>query len=288
MGSDTLNYVYCKHCAIKNAINIRKRIKMNNFKAAIIRTELFKNPSLEMDLLCNMKRRAALDWLIYDINKLETSWRRKWCLFVMDLDFLKCWNSCLGHVTTDLLIQKIGNIISSYINDINNGKWEDDYKGNLTKAYGYRTGGDEFVITIECGGSSKYNTAIHYPLGPFYFNLRKEINKLGENIKDLFHDKNNNNFNENEWKNAMENLKKAKDRKGNPVDMSLVGVSTGIFVPDDRVKEEDWLSKADKIALEHSKIINAPQKNGVSIYFERIGGLIPDEKVLKCLKKKNC
>eukprot|EP01084_Bolivina_argentea_P250184 419106_1 len=84
----------------------------------------------------------------------------------------------------------------------------------------------------------------------------------------------------------MKKLSNAKDRNGNPVNMSVVGISTGVYIPSgDEVIESDWLSIGDKIALEHSKIINTPKKNGVSIYYEDIGDLIPDEKVLKCLEK---
>eukprot|EP01084_Bolivina_argentea_P153839 268225_1 len=200
---------------------------------------------------------------------------------VMDLDFLKCWNTCLGHVKTDELIKKIGEIMKIYINDINNGKWNEEEKGELISGFSFRTGGDEFVIAVKSG----YPAAL-CPLGTFYNSIRSEINKLGLNIKDLFYDKNNNNFNQNEWNEAMQKLNNAKDRNGNKVNMSLVGISTGIYVssPNDII-DLDWVSKGDKIALEHSKIINAPKKNDVSIYYEEIGALIPDQKVLKCLEK---
>ncbi len=36
--------------------------------------------------------------------------------------------------------------------------------------------------------------------------------------------------------------------------------------------------------MEHAKTINLPKKNGIAIYYEYTGGLIPDEKVLKCLE----
>eukprot|EP01084_Bolivina_argentea_P108331 193609_1 len=86
----------------------------------------------------------------------------------------------------------------------------------------------------------------------------------------------------------MEKLNNAKDRNGNAVNMSVVGISTGLYIPSpfsSGMKDLDWLSKGDKIALEHSKIINAPKKNEVSIYYEKIGALIPDQRVLKCLEK---
>eukprot|EP01084_Bolivina_argentea_P022829 42460_1 len=240
------DYSYCSECRIRNGKDISNRIKLNNFKAAIIRQELVKNPCLEMDLLCNMQRRAAVDWLIYDINQLQRAKRRHWCLLVMDLDALKAWNSCLGHVKTDGLIQKVGAIMSTYINDINSGKWIDKTNSNnsLLCGFVYRIGGDEFVIAIKCGGHSG---AYVCPLGPFYNSMKAEINALGneENMKDLF-------SNGNEWKEAKEELKNAKDRDGNPIDMSCVGISTGMYFASYEVKESNWLFIADKIALEHS------------------------------------
>ncbi len=50
--------------------------------------------------------------------------------------------------------------------------------------------------------------------------IRGEINNLDLNVKHLFYDKND----------AMEKLKKAKDRNVDPVDMSVVGISTGICI----------------------------------------------------------
>eukprot|EP01084_Bolivina_argentea_P203848 348098_1 len=44
-------HTYCKECRIANSKNIKNRIKMGRFKAKIIRNELLKNASLEMDLL---------------------------------------------------------------------------------------------------------------------------------------------------------------------------------------------------------------------------------------------
>ncbi len=93
-----------------------------------------------MHMLCSMKRRAALDSIIFDINKLAWKKRMQWVLFVMDLDFLKAWNSSLGHVKTDGLIKIIGGIMASNINDINNGKWIDknDEENSLLRGFVYR------------------------------------------------------------------------------------------------------------------------------------------------------
>ncbi len=113
--------------------------------------------------------------------------------------------------------------------------------------------------------------------------MKSEINKLGENIKDLLH------FNEKDWNEIKKNLESAKDRNNNKIDMSCVGVSSGLFVPCGKPTIEDWLTKGDKIALEHAKEVNKPKKNGISIYYERLndnnGGLIDDEQVKDCLGK---
>eukprot|EP01084_Bolivina_argentea_P188082 323869_1 len=264
------DYCYCSDCRITNAKNIQKRIEMNNFKAIIIRNEILKNPGLEMDLLCSMKRRAAVDKLIYDINKLEVFKRSQWCLIVMDLDNLKAWNSCLGHVKTDELIKRIGNIMEKNINRINNC---------FSQGFVYRTGGDEFVIAVEC--DCMKNGASGYSLSSFYNPMKREINSLGLTISELYSAKE-----IDEWKNTKEELRNAKDRNGNSIDMKCVGISTGIYVPSpNKIIQSDWLPLADKIALQHAKDVNKPKKNGVAIYYEEIGGLIDDHKVQKCLEQ---
>eukprot|EP01084_Bolivina_argentea_P238545 400748_1 len=51
------DYILCIDCRQKHSEKIRKKIKLDTMKAAIIRNELLDNPSFEMDLLCNMSRR---------------------------------------------------------------------------------------------------------------------------------------------------------------------------------------------------------------------------------------
>eukprot|EP01084_Bolivina_argentea_P187731 323309_1 len=42
-------HIYCKDCRIKNGENIKNQIKMDRFKSDVIRNELSKNATLEMD-----------------------------------------------------------------------------------------------------------------------------------------------------------------------------------------------------------------------------------------------
>eukprot|EP01084_Bolivina_argentea_P265718 450518_1 len=268
-------HVYCEECRKINAVHIKNRIKMDEFKAKIIREELLKNPSLEMDLLCNMPRKAALETLIIDINRLQFGHRREWCVLAMDMDHLKAWNTCIGHTITDKLIKKIADIMSTYVNDVNKGKWinKNDRYASFYQAFIFRTGGDEFVMVLKC------ESAMFCKLGLFYNKMKNEINKLGSNIKALIP-------NENEWNKATKKLNAAKDRNGKPLNMKIVGISTGIYVPHQcNDKKEDWLLNADKVALEKAKTINLPNKNSVAIYYEYIFGLVPNEKVLACLEK---
>ena len=140
--------------------------------------------------------------------------------------------------------------------------------------YDYRTGGDEFVIAVKC---AKY--AFMSKLGTFYSAMKKEINDLGLNIKSIiFAEK------EKEWTEANEKLSAAKDRNGNKLNMTCVGISTGIFVSGHELIEKDWLSVADKVALEKAKTLNVPHKNSVAMYFEKDSALIPTEKVSKCME----
>ncbi len=107
--------------------------------------------------------------------------------------------------------------------------------------------------------------------------MKAEINGLGARSKEFTKS-------EKEWTAVKEALANAKDRDGNELDMSTVGISTGIFVPTTSVEDNDWLFKADKVALEHAKTLNLPKKNMTSIYYEGTVSLISDEKVNKCLE----
>ncbi len=55
--------------------------------------------------------------------------------------------------------------------------------------------------------------------------MKAEINGLGARIKQFTKS-------EAEWAAVKEALANAKDRDGNALDMSTVGLSTGLFVPD--------------------------------------------------------
>eukprot|EP01084_Bolivina_argentea_P095377 171492_1 len=266
MGSnDFSKYIYCENCRLSNAETIKQRIKTNKMKALIIRNELIRTPILEMDLLCNMQRRAALDSLIYDINALAPMVRGEWILLMFDLDYLKAWNTCIGHVSTDKLIEKIGNIINKYTQQINDGKDE-----TFSQSFAFRTGGDEFVMVFKCKG--RY--AVECKFGKFYNLFKSEINGLGTNIFEF--------VNENEWSDAEAQLNKAMDRNGNKINMKIVGLSCGVFVPAQTKNTiKDWLSIADKIALETAKKSNGINKNGYAIYWEKRQALISKEKAIK-------
>ncbi len=69
--------------------------------------------------------------------------------------------------------------------------------------------------------------------------MKAEINGLGARSKEFTKS-------EKEWTAVKEALANAKDRDGNELDMSTVGISTGIFVPYSyAVTDNDWLFKAD-------------------------------------------
>ncbi len=135
-----------------------------------------------------------------------------------------------------------------------------------------RTGGDEFVMALKCGCA-----AFVSKLGVFFTEMKREINGLGVNIKQFMQS-------ESEWSEAKHKLESAKDRNGNRLDLSTVGISTGVFVSNHYGKDKDWLSKADKLALEHAKSLNLPNKNRTAIYCEESASLISDEKTEKCLE----
>eukprot|EP01084_Bolivina_argentea_P147081 257380_1 len=277
-SSDVKKHIYCIDCRKTNAQTIKNTIETEKMKAEIIRKELIKNPRLERDLLCNMERRAAIDSLIYDINNLTVLKRSQWILLLFDMDYLKAWNTAIGHVSTDKLIKQIGNIMHKYVKEINDGKWinENDDDESLEQSFVFRTGGDEFVMALKC-----VSPAVVCKLHKFYNSFKSEINALGSNIKQF--------VNRNEWKETQRKLNDATDRNGNTINLDIVGLSCGIFVSDiNKCAITDWLSVTDKIALETAKKINGINKNHCAIFHEAINDLIPNDKVLQCLKIGVC
>ncbi len=86
-------------------------------------------------------------------------------------------------------------------------------------------------------------------LGSFYYSLGGEsgdINRIGLDICSLIF---NNDLNE--WNKVKKELNEAKDREGNQIDMTVVGISTGLFIPTRTNKSRDWYYLGDKKALEH-------------------------------------
>eukprot|EP01084_Bolivina_argentea_P121859 215973_1 len=81
---------------------------------------------------------------------------------------------------------------------------------SLREGFIYRTGGDEFVAVIKCGpclARADLGGAAMCPLGSFYGKMKREINELGKNIKNLL------NINANDWVKIKQNLNNAYDRE---------------------------------------------------------------------------
>merc|ERR1712154_549917 len=76
------------------------------------------------------------------------------------------------------------------------------------------------------------------------------------------------------------NMKEFKDRKGNTIQMDRVGISTGVYIPFGS-KDKDWISLADKVALEKAKEMSMPQKNGVAVYHEQEKGVVSADEAKK-------
>lgn len=95
-------------------------------------------------------------------------------------------------------------------------------------------------------------------LGVLYNSIKQQVNELGNGLKQTVQG----HLEEN-------NKKEFKDREGNTIQMDKVGISTGVYIPANyQPKDKDWISLADKVALEKAKEMNMPQKNGVAIYWE--------------------
>ena len=92
-------------------------------------------------------------------------------------------------------------------------------------------------------------------MGAIYNQIKDDVNALGNGVQNAVRGYLRKN-----------NKKEFKDRKGNTIQMAKVGISTGVFIPV-YGKDKDWISLADKVALEKAKEVNMPQKNGVAVYY---------------------
>ncbi len=99
----------------------------------VIRDELSLKPSLSLDILCCLPRASALNKLMRDIIKLEANDRRKYSLFLVDMDNLKALNSVLSHQGTDEVIKHVGWTLKKWCSKVN-----DEKVSGLKNAYCFR------------------------------------------------------------------------------------------------------------------------------------------------------
>ena len=135
----------------------------------------------------------------------------------------------------------------------------------------FRIGGDEFAMIIQSPKPLVGATSWMDALGAVCESMTAQINGIGARIKELVdHPR------PSGWADTRKALDRAVDRNGTKIDMTIVSVSPGVFVPAVQGKETNWIGKADTIALHHAKKINQTRKNGFAVYDECKGGLASD------------
>eukprot|EP01084_Bolivina_argentea_P061206 111865_1 len=309
-------YGVCASHRKKNATIISKTCKLNEKKKKIIRNELSQQPSLSMDLLCNLPTKPALDSLMDDILSLQVNQRKRFMVLQIDIDNLKALNSLLGYTETNRVIKDVADVLKDYEKQVNAGKWQCVQKHNddsddsnndsdsdeeeevvsLQRCFSFKTGGDEFVMILQTDEDS---TASDTPFGEFYESWKTSINELAkknkykaldngkrEALKTLKERKKMKIFDAFDPVELSNNLKQTiskavDDTKEMEFNMDFIGISVGCFIPKTKSKEKQWL-KCAEIALDAAKQISG--KNEISIYFER-KGIVPIQKTKKCLLK---
>lgn len=142
-GADRKKYVYCADCRARNKKKLQLRAKLKELKADFIRNALVEDATLELDLLCGLPKKKALDDLMEDIYELEQFRRTYFCVMMMDLDHLKLWNEALGHQGADAVIKGVGDVLKSHKQAVDAGEWEveDKWGGEmvpLKRAWSFR------------------------------------------------------------------------------------------------------------------------------------------------------
>eukprot|EP01084_Bolivina_argentea_P308246 532955_1 len=283
---DNVRCVLCKNCRYSNVNKLENESKMDNIKREVIRKELQMKPSLSLDILCGMPRKMAMDKLMKDIMQLEALDRGKYSLFLVDMDNLKALNSVLSHQGADEVIKHVGLTLKKWCLKVNKGQIR-----KLEKAWCFRQGGDEFCMVVRSKGSG-CNTSFN----DFVLGWKEEINGLvnSEWINKYKPSKE-------DMKEGMKTLKERKMKKIETAlsgiilderikkiisdavdhmeisfDLQKIGISVGLFVAAQLLtKEKDWI-KCAEIAQDAAKDIKG--KNSISIYYEVIKGVVPQNK----------
>lgn len=139
---DERKYVYCGSCRARNKRELKEKVAVKESKAEFIRNALLEDTTLEMDLLCGLPRKSALDDLMADIYKLKDDARRRFCVMMMDLDHLKIWNEALGHQGADDVIKGVGAVLKKHKEAVNDGRYSVESNDGkwvaLKKAWAFR------------------------------------------------------------------------------------------------------------------------------------------------------
>eukprot|EP01084_Bolivina_argentea_P118972 211022_1 len=161
-------YLWCKKCMTKtNKENIKKGIQKTDLLIAEVTKILNENPEINIDLLCQLKGKTSLEYLLKDIcidKRIE-----KYSLYTFDVDGFKAINEQKGHDGADNILKQIGKILNDMEKNVKR-EWK------IRRLWAFRQGGDEFSIVTDKGdnGISLQECV--------YLYLKNEINKLGITI----------------------------------------------------------------------------------------------------------
>lgn len=223
-------YVYCQECYTLNPERIKEQQTLNKSTQNRIRHILKTNPSISIDLLCDMRNKRGLEQLLRDIT--ASSNPSQFHLYMMDLDDFKAINSYLGHHQADDILVEVGDILKS-LEQRSRSYWKQ--KGvEVKRIWAFHQGGDEYSIVVEGSSNKPKDTRTQQIL---YEGLRDEVN--GIKIKQKCIDK-------------------------NEKQMERVGITTGVYCGSNGKPFGEWLIKAD-IAAEKVKQ-DDKDKNGLRVY----------------------
>ena len=129
-------------CGSRQMSKLKRQAKLNDIKKQLILREVRARPSLSLDLLTGLSRKKGLDCIMeelthraYDGNVLS-----HYCVMLIDMDNLKALNSLLGHEGADGIIQKVGEIIKSHVEEVNEGMYfdKDNAENSMRRAWAFR------------------------------------------------------------------------------------------------------------------------------------------------------
>eukprot|EP01084_Bolivina_argentea_P080105 145141_1 len=154
-------YLWCEECMTEtNKQKIREQMEKNELLIEKVTRILNENPQINIDLLCKLKGKTSLEYVLKDICIDENI--HCYSLYTFDVDGFKKINEEKGHDGADDILKEIGKILNN-MEKKSIKSWNDEKVYGVTRMFAFRQGGDEFSIITDSDGYRIHEQEGIYP-----------------------------------------------------------------------------------------------------------------------------